>query len=322
LPLRAIVDGHCAGRWADPRLVAALLAHCEVNYGLFALEEELHDEVWLQEEERHYVAITGSLGCGTHASRALLEDLDRLTGRSSALWPSSASSAAQRPGPEVVVPPGQGPLSSGYQVIAACGRLCEHDSPWHSPSREKAPNHSKMIARQLWDASRQAPYGWVYVGSHNLTAAAWGVIHRDEGGEHNWVGNRELGILFVHPKIMTSSEAGNDISVFAKMPLPFGLPPRPAGDISHRFELETDDEVDEEESPDWDATPDWEASADWQSSEWQPWQPWQGTDEWASGQWQSDQGWAKADDSDDSERSRDDKDWRLKRNAWWWWQFP
>ena len=92
LTARVVAEGDCTGRWADADDIAALLRSLEVSYGLFALEEALAGGEWRQSEERHYAAITGSLGWLSDQWR---DDFDRLVGR---------SLIRGEPGPAVVVP--------------------------------------------------------------------------------------------------------------------------------------------------------------------------------------------------------------------------
>eukprot|EP00913_Durusdinium_trenchii_P000143 g129.t1 len=142
-------------------------------------------------------------------------------------------------GPKVVV---RDTPSIEYSWLHAWqDRLVQHRSPSHSPGREKIPNHSKLITRIFKDKSTEKHYGWVYVGSHNLTCAAWGTISRNEE-EILWSNNRELGILLQAPSAAAraaapaaaqnaSVSAGFDIS---EMPWPFSFP-------LHRAELEEGD---------------------------------------------------------------------------------
>merc|ERR1719188_2943455 len=115
-------------------------------------------------------------------------------------------------------------LDDDYSFQASRGRLFRHATPDHSPGRERMDNHSKILARQLEDPAGDA-YGWVYVGSHNLTVAAWGrvTVAGSEWVPNDgalaapcvWINNRELGVLLVQRR----SEAG---SLFQRTPLPWG----------------------------------------------------------------------------------------------------
>ena len=79
---------------------------------------------------------------------------------------------------------------------------------------ETAMQHSKVAVR-WWDATAEgASCGWVYVGSHNFSAAAWGMpiwcgreqqlshdgwTHAKGGSQQLWMANWEAGIVRVEP---------------------------------------------------------------------------------------------------------------------------
>mmetsp|Transcript_96403 Transcript_96403/g.190955 ORF Transcript_96403/g.190955 Transcript_96403/m.190955 type:complete len:118 (-) Transcript_96403:7-360(-) len=98
LVIRATIDGSCIARWTDS--LPALLCCMEVNYGIFALEEYLSQEVWLQSEERQYAVMSSSI---TWPNDRWLEDMDRAVG------------ASKLPaGPQIIVPGGNDPIDSSY----------------------------------------------------------------------------------------------------------------------------------------------------------------------------------------------------------------
>jgi len=269
--VRAALEGPSPSGW-DPR-AGALLAHLEENYGFYALREHLSQEVWRQEEERHYVSISSAV---ESSDEAWFDDLDRFVGRAAARWV----------GPQIVAPAGEGPVADVYASLQEQGRLVTHSAPQHSPGRELIENHSKILVRQFWHPDAAAPYGWVYVGSHNLTKAAWGSAVEAEGGERLWVGNRELGVLLIQPRHEAGRGAGGGL--FSRTPLPFRVPALPA-DLSGREIGSTWVEQAEEQTEQWD----W-STQNWWQQEWNGWSSW----------------------SDDEE---DGQDWRLAKRNWWWW---
>ncbi|CAE7839136.1 Tdp1 [Symbiodinium sp. CCMP2592] len=188
--------------------VAEFLAHLEINYGLMALRASLSHLPWRQSEERSFVALSSSV---SRLDGDWFRAFDDCVGR--------AAGEGDLPGPRVLVP-----AEGGLRFeVASMGepRLVAHQAPWHSPGREKVRNHGKLIARLCWDEAESQPYGWIYVGSHNLTVSAWGTIHRSETRpDIHWSGNRELGVLLVEPR---SSKQG----LFRHTPLPFSLPLEP-----------------------------------------------------------------------------------------------
>ncbi|KAJ1953141.1 hypothetical protein GGI12_006077 [Dipsacomyces acuminosporus] len=84
--------------------------------------------------------------------------------------------------------------------------------------------HAKVIlARKGADQK----HGWVYIGSHNFTPAAWGRIHQDRQSYFN---NYELGIVI--PDVTFRSSLADQVSVFWKekqVPLPFKVVWEPYG---------------------------------------------------------------------------------------------
>ena len=65
--------------------------------------------------------------------------------------------------------------------------------------------HNKLLLRQMRHAENKTPYGWVYVGSHNLTQNAWGVL-RHPRRDVVWVENMELGVLLGAPRPTTAAQ--------------------------------------------------------------------------------------------------------------------
>jgi len=274
LTVRATLSGVCSSNWVSD--IPTLLTRLDSNYGLVALEEQLEREVWLDSEEQQYVAITGSIGwpdavwCG---------ELDRVVGRA-AIFDS--------PGPLVIAPSDSGPLDASYAQYAWNGKLIAHTTPHHAPTRDQIPNHAKLLMRQFWDTSHCSPYGWIYVGSHNLTKSAWGeIIRAEDEPDRLWISNRELGVLLVRPR-------GCQQRAFADTPLPFGLPLVRA-DIRGREIIQ--------ESWYQDGHPDAEEEGGW----WKYWHDW---------------GWWYEIDSDDelwSFPGEQNQDWRMRSTSQWWW---
>jgi len=207
---RAVLHGRCEVGWIDDvNGLAELLASMEINCGLLSLEEHLREHLWLNSDECHYAAITGSW---SNLPKKWFEDFDRVTGRAA---PDGL------PGPSIIAPGGQGPIDSVGSMFAECGRLCRHLPPLHSVGRELVHNHSKIIVRKFCDKATGVPYGWAYMGSHNLTFSAWGsLLESPCGDEGIRMMNRELGVLFIHPR----GGLLKDADAFANLPVPFGLP--------------------------------------------------------------------------------------------------
>eukprot|EP00434_Breviolum_minutum_P030620 symbB.v1.2.027076.t1/scaffold2751.1/size71576/5 len=230
--------------------LADFLAALEVDYGLFALRQHLGHDAWPQTQEENYVAITGSIG----GQDWWLRDLDECCGRLS-----------QDPGPEVVLPcRPRVPVEYRWFNETAPGKLVEHSSPPNAPGREKISNHGKLLARIFSDEGRK--YGWIYVGSHNLTMSAWGSIQRPEHAEYEleggdevlWTSNRELGVLLIQ-----SPESESPL--ISQAPWPFGFPliPKCVEDIDFESEEETNE--------DWEEQWTWWNWSQWNADGWNGW---------------------------------------------------
>lgn len=64
--------------------------------------------------------------------------------------------------------------------------------------RSRALPHIKTFVG--WNATLRRP-SWMYLGSHNLSKAAWGQLQKGESQLH--VRSYELGVLFL-PEVMVS----------------------------------------------------------------------------------------------------------------------
>jgi len=211
-------------------------------------------------------------------------------------------------GLQVLAPPGSDEVEETYLNLQNMGRLAMHEDPGRNVGRSRVHNHSKIIARQFCHPVTRSSYGWIYVGSHNLTKAAWGRTADAGciGGDPTkriWIGNRELGVLLVEPRdkpqVGASASPGRseDTSLFARAPLPFGIPPGPCRDIEQRGVYPYEEHAPEEEDED-EAWPDDAWGNSWQSN-WHGWREWEGTTDW--------QRFA------DSHRV-------LPSSSWWWWR--
>lgn len=303
-----------------------LLAMLEEDYGLYALYRHLSSKAWHSFEEKHFVAMSSSL---SWLDRDWFQVLDRYCG-------GRVPPSGKLPGPKVVVPGGDCSLDPAYlyflqssktpcESAGTSVRLVEHAMPWHSPGRQLVPSHLKLIARLLSD-SLDRPYGWIYLGSHNLTVTAWGsVCPLEDGREMLWTGNRELGVLLIEPRRseVQPVESQRTSSLFSGTPLPFGLPLNPT-DLEGRY-------IRREDSSNGDATEQIDTvgnevkqdDAGWHSSSW--------GNSWWSGNWSQapDGSWTweasevprqeREDPGVSSDEQDSSKEWPYRKSSWWWW---
>lgn len=152
----------------------------------------------------------------------------------------------QHAGPLLIVPP---PPYSEYSSLSSADpqSLCEHTAPWHAPGREQIHTiHNKFLVRHMSTAADHVPYGWTYLGSHNLTQAAWGTL-RHPSRDAVWMRNWELGVVFGaarpsesdgHPD---SESAPAAVSPFRHSPYPFGFPLKHFHEGRHEVDDDSDD---------------------------------------------------------------------------------
>mmetsp|Transcript_130160 Transcript_130160/g.278145 ORF Transcript_130160/g.278145 Transcript_130160/m.278145 type:complete len:760 (+) Transcript_130160:50-2329(+) len=193
------------------------------NYGLLGLEKAVESleegaGAWPMAEEVRFCSMSSAIG-GLQGQ--WLRDLDISARRGHA--------HGRHEGPFLVVPP---PPYSEYNSLSSAdpNSLCEHSAPWHAPGREQiARVHNKLLVRHMRTAAGGMPYGWTYLGSHNLTQAAWGTL-RYPSRDAVWMSNWELGVVTgtgrpsENDEWIGSENTLADVSPFRHSPFPFGLP--------------------------------------------------------------------------------------------------
>ncbi|KAK9734174.1 hypothetical protein RND81_04G120400 [Saponaria officinalis] len=111
-----------------------------------------------------------------------------------------------------------------------------HDAIPHPTDRVGHPMHVK-VARRRFKSNTGASFGWVYGGSHNLSAAAWGrPVSSQSRGQQNGVQkgsssgmrlhvcNYELGCIFVFPASGTKDSSRENFTNLDDIRLPFVVP--------------------------------------------------------------------------------------------------
>ena len=96
----------------------------------------------------------------------------------------------------------------------------------------------KQVARRRFQSKMDAPSsGWVYCGSHNFSAAAWGRPISNSGSQANrlekgnsslglrlHICNYELGIIFIFPPTETKGDTGENCTNLDDIVLPYVVP--------------------------------------------------------------------------------------------------
>ncbi|KAH9705765.1 FHA domain-containing protein [Citrus sinensis] len=112
-----------------------------------------------------------------------------------------------------------------------------HDAIPHPHDRVGHPMHVKVAWRRF-QSRTDTSLGWVYCGSHNFSAAAWGrpiqtpssikpngsEKTKSSSSQRLHICNYELGIVFVFPPMEKQSSTGNNTSNLDDIVLPFVVP--------------------------------------------------------------------------------------------------
>ncbi|GAV73409.1 FHA domain-containing protein/Tyr-DNA_phospho domain-containing protein/HIRAN domain-containing protein [Cephalotus follicularis] len=108
-----------------------------------------------------------------------------------------------------------------------------HDSIPYPRDRMSYPMHVKVALRRFQSRMDASSFGWVYCGSHNFSAAAWGqpISHSfgTKGSEPQKnsslrICNYELGIIFIFPPAEAESSSSKESTKLDDIVLPFVVP--------------------------------------------------------------------------------------------------
>uniref|UniRef100_A0A6N2KZH2 HIRAN domain-containing protein n=1 Tax=Salix viminalis TaxID=40686 RepID=A0A6N2KZH2_SALVM len=123
-----------------------------------------------------------------------------------------------------------------WQRLRSVGIL--HDAIPHPYDRVGQPMHVKVACRRFQSKTNASSFGWVYCGSHNFSAAAWGRLISNPFGLKSketektnsylssrlHVSNYELGIIFTFPPTETKGITNKDSKNLDDIVLPFVVP--------------------------------------------------------------------------------------------------
>ncbi|KAK8680204.1 hypothetical protein V6N13_109156 [Hibiscus sabdariffa] len=113
-----------------------------------------------------------------------------------------------------------------------------HDAIPSPSNRVGHPMHVKVARRRFWSTKSSSSFGWIYCGSHNFSAAAWGrPISSSARTKANGlvnansfitsrlhICNYELGIIFLFPPTETKCIANQNQTKLDDVPFPFVVP--------------------------------------------------------------------------------------------------
>ncbi|KAI5569659.1 hypothetical protein BDE02_12G091300 [Populus trichocarpa] len=208
----------------------SLVASIQRCTGIWRLEEVLGQYKWPDSQQSDFIYGSSSIGS---VNAQFLAAFSAAAGkRSPELFDSeesdpewgcwSASQELRNPSIKIIFP-------TIERVKNACNGI--------SPSR-RILCFSEVARRRFQSKTNASSFGWVYCGSHNFSAAAWGRLISNpfglkskETGKTNTylssrlhVSNYELGIIFTFPPTETKGITNKDCTNLDDIVLPFAVP--------------------------------------------------------------------------------------------------
>ncbi|KNA08650.1 hypothetical protein SOVF_160720 [Spinacia oleracea] len=226
----------------------SLVASLRRCTGLRRIEEVLHQYKWPEPLESDF--IYGSSSIGTSISAQFLAAFSAAAGkRSQHLYDSEESDPKwgcwtlahelKHPSIRVIFPTIDRVKSAHCGILPSKHLLCFSEKTWQrlkmmnilhdavpQPSeRVGYPMHVKVARRRFKSKTDGSSFGWIYCGSHNMSAAAWGrqiSSQSDQSPVYRLhVCNYELGIIFVFPPPETEASNPDNSPNLDDIILPF-----------------------------------------------------------------------------------------------------
>ncbi|KAK7318364.1 hypothetical protein RJT34_03063 [Clitoria ternatea] len=237
----------------------SLIASIQRCYGLWRMQEVLNRYRWPESLESEI--IYGASSIGSSINSKFLAAFSAAVGKKSlphfdseesdpewGCW--NASDELKNPSVKIIFPTIERVKNAYNGILPSRRILCFSEKTWqklrtlnmlhdaipHPLERIGHPMHTKVV-RRCFSSGRDAPsVGWVYCGSHNFSAAAWGreILNpfrikadgpRKEDSSVNYglhICNYELGIIFTFPP--TKSDSNVKSTKLHDIILPFVVP--------------------------------------------------------------------------------------------------
>ncbi|KAJ0988696.1 hypothetical protein J5N97_007052 [Dioscorea zingiberensis] len=232
--------------------LCSLLASIQRCLGLWRLEEVLSQHKWPDTLETDFVYASSSIG--TSVSPQFLAAFSSASGKrlhqqvdsdeSDPEWGCwSAKHEARNPSMKIIFPTIERVRNGAYGILPSRFLLSLSEKTWqrlrtsgifcdavpHPDYRVGYPMHVKVARRRFRSRTGTSSFGWIYSGSHNFSAAAWGhIVHLpsqskvpDEISPRLHICNYELGILIVVPPPKEADKGNLDLD---EVMLPFVTP--------------------------------------------------------------------------------------------------
>ncbi|XP_022736941.1 uncharacterized protein LOC111289853 [Durio zibethinus] len=239
--------------------LCSLIAAVQRCTGLWRLQEVLGRYKWPESQESDFVYGASSIGSSVGA-QFLAAFAASVGKKSSQIFDSeesdpewgcwTASQELRNPSIRIIFPTIEQVKNACNGISPSRRILCFAEKTWQrlrnldilhnaipSPcNRVGHPMHVKVARRRFWSKAGSSSFGWVYCGSHNFSAAAWGRpisssvgIKPSRLNETNsfmrlHICNYELGIIFVFPPMETKCIANQSSPKLDDIALPFVMP--------------------------------------------------------------------------------------------------
>ncbi|XP_019188818.1 PREDICTED: uncharacterized protein LOC109183063 isoform X2 [Ipomoea nil] len=238
----------------------SLVRALQRRFGLWRLHEVLGQYKWPEHTENDFVFGSSSIGS---INAQFLAAFSAAAGKRSlrcseseesdpdwSCW--SASQEIRNPSIRVIFPTAERVKSSKSGILSSRRILCFSEKTWQRlkpvgilhdaipcPShRDGIPMHVKVARRRFQSKADVPSFGWVYCGSHNFSAAAWGrpisgPLDRKANnnmrsnsvlGSRLHICNYEIGVVFIVPPTDTGDYANSEAKLLDDIALPFLVP--------------------------------------------------------------------------------------------------
>ncbi|XP_059638737.1 uncharacterized protein LOC132281011 isoform X2 [Cornus florida] len=240
--------------------ICSLVASIQRCTGLWRLQEVLAQHKWPEHLETDFIYGSSSIGS---VNAQFLAAFSAAAGKKSLRFSESeesdpdwgcwsASQESRHPSIRIIFPTIDRVKNGSCGILASKYILCFsqktwqrlrnidilHDSIPYPNERVGHPMHSKVARRRFQSKTDGSSFGWVYCGSHNFSAAAWGrslsnsPVMKANGamktnsvlGPRLHICNYELGIVFVVPPSDMKNDANQRSRSLDEIILPFVVP--------------------------------------------------------------------------------------------------
>ncbi|XP_052181548.1 uncharacterized protein LOC127794478 isoform X2 [Diospyros lotus] len=237
--------------------ICSLVASIQRYTGLWRLQEVLRGYKWPEHMETDFIFASSSIGS---INARFLAAFSAAAGKTSVQFTDSeesdpdwgcwsASQELKNPSIRIVFPTIERVKNASCGILASKHILCFSQKTWqrlrninilhdavpYPRDRVNHPMHAKIARRRFQSKKDASSFGWVYCGSHNFSAAAWGRPVSDSIGRKSvktnpvlgsrlHICNYELGIIFIIPPSNTTGSPNQKYTSLDDIVLPFVVP--------------------------------------------------------------------------------------------------